>query len=117
MAASHYRLGNLVAVVDANGWSGSGPTSDAMNIEPLADRFTAFGWRTFEVDGHDPEALTDAFDTLPAPDSGQPICVIARTRKGHGAAMLEQAPQAWHLGLLPAQAQDEVIAEITARMQ
>src|SRR5215831_14889964 len=45
MAASHYNLGNLVAIVDANGFSGSGPTSGAMNIEPLADRFTAFGWR------------------------------------------------------------------------
>jgi transketolase len=117
MAAGHFRLGNLVAVVDANGFSGSGPTSDAMNIEPLADRFTAFGWRAFEVDGHDPEALMRAFDTLPDPETEQPVCVIARTRKGQGAAMLEKAPQAWHLGLLPAQAQDEVIAEITARMQ
>jgi transketolase len=117
MAASHYRLGNLVAIVDANFWSGSGPTSEAMNIEPLAERFTAFGWRTSEVDGHDPAALTRAFDDLPAPDTEQPICVIARTRKGRGAAMFEEAPQTWHLGLLPAEQKAEVIAEIEARMR
>jgi transketolase len=117
MAASHYNLGNLVAIVDANGFSGSGPTSAAMNIEPLAARFSAFGWLTEEIDGHDPDALMTTFDGLPGPDTQQPVCVIARTRKGHGAAMMEQAPQAWHLGLLPAQARAEVIAEITGRMQ
>ncbi len=117
MAASHYKLGNLVTVVDANGFSGSGPTSAAMNIEPLAARFAAFGWLTSEIDGHDPAALMNAFDRLPDPGARQPVCVIARTRKGRGSALMEQAPQAWHLGLLPADLQDAVIAEITARMQ
>ncbi|HXW45382.1 MAG TPA: transketolase [Streptosporangiaceae bacterium] len=117
MAASHYKLGSLVAIVDANGFSGSGPTSDAMNIEPLADRFSAFGWLASEIDGHDPAALMRAFDDLPDPDTSSPVCIIARTRKGHGAAMFEQAPQAWHLGLLPPDKQAEVIEEISARMQ
>jgi transketolase len=117
MAASHYKLGNLVTVVDANGFSGSGPTSAAMNIEPLAARFAAFGWLTSEIDGHDPAALVRAFDGLPDPDTRQPACVIARTRKGRGSALMERAPQAWHLGLLPADLQEAVIAEITARMQ
>jgi transketolase len=117
MAASHYKLGNLVTVVDANGFSGSGPTSAAMNIEPIAARFAAFGWLTSEIDGHDPAALMRAFDALPDPGTRQPVCVIARTRKGRGSAMMEQAPQAWHLGLLPADLHDAVIAEITARMQ
>jgi transketolase len=116
MAASHYKLGSLVAVVDANGFSGSGPTSAAMNIEPLAERFSAFGWLACEVDGHDPDALMRTFDALPSTDSERPVCVIARTRKGHGAALLESAPQAWHLGLLPPEAMAEVIDEITARM-
>ncbi|HUZ37641.1 MAG TPA: transketolase [Streptosporangiaceae bacterium] len=116
MAASHYQLGSLVAVVDANGFSGAGPTSQAMNIEPLAGRFRAFGWLVHEVDGHDVTALTATFDGLPGTADGQPVCVIARTRKGHGAARLEQAPQAWHLGLLPAEIQAEVVAEISGRM-
>jgi transketolase len=115
MAASHYKLGNLVAIVDANGFSGSGPTSGAMNIEPLADRFTAFGWLTSEVDGNDTTALLSAFDGLPDAGGHQPVCLIARTRKGRGASLTESAPQTWHLGLLSPQQQTEVIAEITAR--
>jgi transketolase len=116
MAGSHYRLGGLVAIVDANGFSGSGPTSAAMNIEPLAERFAAFGWLTREIDGNDPRALVDTFDGLPDAGSDQPVCVIARTRKGRGASLFEQAPQSWHLGLLSAEQQAEVVAEITARM-
>jgi transketolase len=116
MAASHYKLGNLIAIVDANGFSGSGPTSAAMNIEPLAERFSAFGWLTREIEGHDVDALTAAFDRLPDPVSQQPVCVVARTRKGHGAALLEKSPQAWHLGLLPDDQRAEVVFEIQARM-
>jgi transketolase len=117
MAASHYRLGNLVAIVDANGFSGAGPTCDAMNIEPLAARFEAFGWRAVEIDGHDVDALTRTFDELPDPSRDQPICVIARTRKGKGVAMMEEAPQAWHLGLLGPQLREAVVAEISGRMR
>jgi len=117
MAASHYRLGNLVAIVDANGFSGAGPTSDAMNIEPLATRFEAFGWRAVEIDGHDVDALTRTFDELPDPSSSQPTCVIARTRKGKGVAMMEESPQAWHLGLLSPRLRDRVVAEISGRMR
>jgi len=117
MAASHYKLGNLVAIIDANGFSGSGPTSEAMNIEPLAGRFEAFGWTVREIDGNDVTALRATFDGLPAPSSAQPVAVIARTRKGHGAAMFAKQPQAWHLGLLSDEQRADVEAEITARME
>jgi transketolase len=117
MAGSHYRLGGLVAIVDANGFSGSGPTSAAMNIEPLADRFAAFGWLTREIDGHDAQVLLDTLDALPDAGSDQPVCVIARTTKGRGASLFEQAPQSWHLGLLSAEQQAMVVAEISARLR
>jgi transketolase len=117
MAGSHYRLGSLVAIIDANGFSGSGPTSTAMNIEPLTDRFAAFGWLTREIDGNDPQALLDAFDSVPHPSSDQPVCIIARTRKGRGATLFERAPQSWHIGLMSPEQQAEVVAEIQARMQ
>jgi transketolase len=117
MAASHYRLGNLVTIVDANGFSGAGPTSEAMNIEPLGTRFEAFGWRVVEIDGHDVDALTRTFDDLPDASSTRPTCVIARTRKGRGVAMMEDAPQAWHLGLLAPDQRDQVVAEISGRMR
>jgi len=117
MAASHYKLGNLVAIVDANGFSGSGPTSQAMNIEPLGTRFEAFGWTVREIDGHDIAVVRDTLDTLPDPASEQPVVIIARTRKGHGVEFMEKQPQAWHLGLLNPEQYADVVAEITARMQ
>src|SRR5207302_1212426 len=116
MAASHYRLGNVVAIVDANGFSGAGPTSQAMNIEPLGARFEAFGWLVMEVDGHDVDTLVDALDELPDPRSDVPTCIVARTRKGKGLAMMEAAPQSWHLGLMTPEQRDLAIAEIEARL-
>jgi transketolase len=117
MAASHHRLGNLVAIVDANGFSGGGATSTAMNIEPLAARFAAFGWQTVEVDGHDVERLCAVFAALPPAGSDRPVCVVARTRKGKGVAAMEEAPQRWHLGLLNERQREHAVREIEARMQ
>ncbi|MEX0426735.1 transketolase [Nocardioides sp. DS6] len=116
MAASHYELGNLVAIVDANGLSGSGPTSGAMNIEPLGERFAAFGWTVREIDGHDVDAVVETLDGLPPTDGTKPVCVIARTRKGHGTTLTEEAPQAWHLGLMDPAQRDAAIVEIKERM-
>jgi transketolase len=117
MAASHYKLGNLVAIVDANGFSGSGPTSQAMNIEPLGSRFEAFGWTVREIDGHDVAVVKDTLDNLPEPASERPVVIIARTRKGHGVELMEKQPQAWHLGLLSPEQYADVVAEITTRLQ
>jgi transketolase len=115
MAASHHKLGNLVAVVDANGFSGSGPVSATMSIEPLHSRFASFGWRVHEIDGHDVDALVETFDALPDPDDPQPTCVIARTVKGKGVEMMERAPQTWHIGLLSSRQKADVVAEIKRR--
>jgi transketolase len=117
MAAGHYGLGNLVAIVDANGYSGAGPTSAAMNIEPLVGRFESFGWRASEVDGHDPDALLAAVDGLPDPGGDRPVCLVARTRKGRGLALTEAAPQAWHLGHLSSEQLADARREIEARMR
>jgi transketolase len=117
MAASHYKLGNLVAIVDANGFSGAGPTSQAINIEPLGERFSSFGWTVREIDGNDIPAVRSTLDELPDPSSEKPIVIIARTRKGHGVEFMEKQPQAWHLGLLNAEQYADVVAEITARIE
>lgn len=116
MAASHYRLGNLVAILDANGFSGGGATSVTMNIEPLADRFAAFGWATQEVDGNDVEALVRTFDGLPDTAGDRPVCIVSRTRKGAGLAAMEASPQAWHLGHMTDGERAAARAEIEARM-
>jgi transketolase len=117
MAASHYKLGNLVAIVDANGFSGAGPTSQAINIEPLGKRFESFGWTVREIDGNDIPTVRSTLDELPDPSREEPIVIIARTRKGHGVEFMEKQPQAWHLGLLNAEQYADVVAEITARIK
>ncbi|MBX5437322.1 MAG: transketolase [Alicyclobacillaceae bacterium] len=114
MAAGHYRLGNLVAIVDANQFSGGGPTNAAMTIEPIGARFESFGWISREVDGHDIPALLKAMDELPGPDSDRPVCIVARTRKGKGVAAMEAAPQQWHLGILSDEDKRRILAELNA---
>jgi transketolase len=99
MAASHYQAGNLVAIVDANGSCADGPTEAVMSIEPLVERFTSFGWRSVEVDGHDPAALMSAFAQA-MQSADKPFCIVARTLKGKGLSFMESSPREWHLGAL-----------------
>ena len=97
MSASHYKLGNFVALVDANGSSADGPTSDVMNIEPIAGRFEAFGWCAVEMDGHDVSQIVEA---LPDAKEDVPTVIVARTAKGKGVSFMEESPREWHLGFL-----------------
>lgn len=117
MAGSHYHLGNLICIVDANGFSGGGATSKAMNIEPLADRFSSFGWRVHEINGNDIGEVVETFDNLPDPSDQQPTCIISRTKKGAGLRMMEAEPQTWHMGLMTPEQRDAAKTEIEARMQ
>jgi LysW-gamma-L-lysine carboxypeptidase len=87
MAASSLRLDHITAVVDRNGLQITGSTEDAVELEPLADRWRTFGWTVHEVDGHDLSALAAAFAT--APQAGKPTVIIARTVKGRGLPYLE----------------------------
>ncbi len=112
MAGAHYKLGNLVAIVDANGTCGDGPTNEVMQIDPLDKRFEAFGWRCLEVDGHDPQALLDTFAQLPDTTNEQPTCIVARTLKGKGVSFMELAPREWHLGFLGPEDLDQAQREI-----
>jgi transketolase len=97
MAAAHLRLDNLVAIVDRNRWQISGPTEELVTLEPLADRWRAFGWRVAELDGHDLEALRD---TLEGPiEPGVPTVVIASTTKGRGVRFLEDRKKSHYVKL------------------
>ena len=98
-AASHFKLGNICAIVDRNQMGLDGFTEDVMTIEPIAGRFSAFGWNVDSVDGHDPSALFAMFGSLPAATGELPICVIANTVKGKGVGYMELS-RTWHLGYL-----------------
>ena len=96
MAAAHYELDHLVAVVDRNRLQITGPTTEVLSSEPLEAKFGAFGWHVRTVDGHNIAALTSALDV--SPPQGKPMVVIADTVKGKGVSYMEGVLK-WHHGV------------------
>ena len=98
MSAGHYRLDNLCAIVDVNRLQIDGEVRDVMNVEPLTEKYAAFGWKVLEIDGHDMNQIVMAFD-LAARVKGQPTVILARTVKGKGVSFM-QGEAGWH-GVAP----------------
>jgi transketolase len=94
LSAAHYRLDDLTVIVDRNGLQQGDFTERTMHLDPLADKWRAFGWSVREVNGHDFVALLEVFDQLPF-DWGRPNCIIAHTHKGQGVSFMRDRP-AWH---------------------
>jgi len=91
MSAAHYKLDNLVAVIDYNKFCTVGPTNEVLGLEPFADKWRAFGWDVIEVKGHDFDELIDGFNlTKSLAGNGKPKCVIAHTVKGSGVPLWEE---------------------------
>ncbi len=88
MAAAHFQLDNIVAIVDHNKQQIDGWTYDVMNLEPLAEKWRSFGWHVIEVNGHDFSELLSAFDEARSV-TGKPTCIIAHTVKGKGVSFME----------------------------
>jgi transketolase len=94
MCAGHYGLDNLTLIVDRNGFQ-QGNTTEATNrLEPLVEKWRAFGWSVREVDGHDCQQILDTFAGLPF-ETGKPNCVIAHTHKGQGVSFIRDQV-GWH---------------------
>ena len=94
MTAAHFGLDNVCAIVDDNGVQLDGLTKDIMNVEPLDEKFRAFGWHVISVDGHDLAALQAAFAEANAA-KGRPTALIAHTVKGKGISFME-GQAGWH---------------------
>lgn len=94
MSASHYKLDNLVAIVDRNTLQITGRTEDVMRLDPLAQRFTVFGFAVREVDGNDVAALSQLFSQVPF-EPGKPNLILAHTVKGKGISFIEDTAK-WH---------------------
>ena len=109
MAASHHDLKNLVAIVDCNGVQINGWTNDIMTVEPLADKWRAFGWRVIEVNGHNMKDILTALHT--AKTMRCPTAILMRTVKGKGVAFMEDDPK-WHGGCPSEEELIEAIAQI-----
>lgn len=94
MAAAHYHLDNLVVIVDRNGLQITGPTEVVSPLEPLKEKFRAFGYAVREVDGNDTQALVEVFGQVPF-EAGKPNLVLAHTVKGKGVSFIENSLK-WH---------------------
>lgn len=114
MFAGHRGLGKLTVIVDRNRLQQGAKTEDTNGLEPLADKWRAFGWEVAGVDGHDHTALLETFDRAAQPRE-RPLAIIADTHKGQGVSfMRDQA--GWHHGVPNAEQYAQAIAELEAEM-
>jgi transketolase len=102
MSAAQYKLDNLVLIVDRNRIQQGDFTENTINMNPMADKWQAFGWSVMEVDGHNQDELLRVLRSVPI-EAGKPTCIIANTIKGHGVSFMENKPE-WHHGV-PSDAQ------------
>ena len=113
MAAAHYDLDNLIAIVDHNTLQITGRTRDVCCNEPLDEKFHAFGWEVYTVDGHSFSELTEVLSPRAGASEGRPLAVIANTTKGKGVSFMEDVAK-WHHGV-PSEAElKQALAELDA---
>jgi len=98
LQAAQYHLNNLVMILDSNKLSSSGTVKDVLNIEPASDKFKAFHWKTYEIDGHDMEEIAETLEHLKH-ETSNPVAIIANTVKGKGVSFMENNPK-WHSGAI-----------------
>jgi transketolase len=121
MAAAHYQLDNLTAILDHNTLQITGRTRDVCSNEPVDEKFRTFGWNVLEIDGHDVAALSDALslsrrgspsrESEPRRDS--PTLIIANTTKGRGVSFMEHVVK-WHHGVPSAAELETALTELDA---
>jgi transketolase len=114
MAASHYHLDNLIAILDYNKVMAKGMVSDLMSIEPLSAKWSAFGWEVIEVDGHDIEELASLVPCALDQTHGAPIVIIAHTVKGKGIETAEFNYK-WHTQAPDPHTTDAMLRELSRR--
>ncbi|MCQ2464161.1 MAG: transketolase [Oscillospiraceae bacterium] len=115
MFAAHYKLDNLLAVVDNNGLQIDGKISEVCSPEPITDKFAAFGWHVITMDAHDFESIEKAFDEAEK-ISGKPVVIVQKSVKGKGVSFMEDKCS-WH-GTAPNKEQyDQAMAELDARLE
>ena len=112
MSASHHGASNLIAIVDRNEYSLDGRVEDIISVEPLAERWSSFGWDVTTVDGHDPAAVYSTLMDLRDDDRRTaPALLIANTVKGKGVSFME-SEVGWHLGYLAEEDERKVMEEL-----
>jgi transketolase len=110
MAAAHYGLDNLTLIVDRNRFQQGDATENTVRLEPLADKFRAFGWSVCEADGHDHTLLLSLFRQVPF-EKGRPNCLIAHTHKGFGVSFMQDSAK-WHHRVPTSEELEEALREL-----
>jgi transketolase len=114
LSAGSHKLSKVIAIVDRNGYQLDGKVDDVIAIEPLDEKWRAFGWEVHVVDGHDIVALTQKLREVKANTTrDKPVCIIAKTLKGKGIDYMETEP-GWHLGWLDAEDEEHARQTILA---
>lgn len=112
MFAAHHKLDNLIAIVDYNKIQSLALVSETLGLEPLADKFEAFGWTVLESDGHDHAALIKIFSSIPT-NLDKPTVVICHTTKGKGVSFMENSVL-WHYRTARGEEFDAALKELEA---
>jgi transketolase len=107
MAAGHFKLANLTAIIDRNHLCIDGLTEDIMALEPLKEKWAAFGWNALECDGHDFDQICEAIEAAHN-EKERPTVIVANTVKGKGVDFMENQA-AWHYGGLDEAMQDQAL--------
>ncbi len=105
MIAAHYKIDNLLLFVDRNHHMIDGPVEEIMGIDPLADKWKAFGWEVLEIDGHNLKEIAEAIEKAKE-IQGKPVVVIATTIKGKGVDFMEDQTK-WHYGAIDSALRDQ----------
>jgi transketolase len=114
MSASHYQLGNLVAIIDRNTLQISGLTENVMALEPMRERWESFGWDVYEAKGNDIDNLLSIFDHFDY-QSEKPKLIISHSTKGCGISFMESIAK-WHHGVPNLEQYEQALAEINQRI-
>ena len=114
MSAPHFKIDNLTAIIDCNGYQLSGSTEDVMSLGNMAEKLKAFGWDAVDVDGNDVEALCKALDKDVKRD--RPVALIMHTVKGKGLSFAEN-DNSWHHTVVTQKAYEEGLSELGFEIQ
>lgn len=115
MAASHYKLDNLVAIIDRNHLQISGNTENVMSLDSIRDRWTAFGWDVKEMNGDEIEDIVATFNSIDY-SNHRPHLLVSNTTKGKGVSYMENVAK-WHHGVPTAEQYETAIKEISERIE
>jgi transketolase len=116
MSISHHKLSNVIAVVDRNQLQGMGLTKDIVEIEPIAEKWYSFGWKVYEMDGHDIESILRTFETVLSDKTDKPKLIISHTVKGKGISFMEGVP-IWHYRMPNASELDVACTQLGLSME